>query len=951
MRKVIRQSCGRRPRCGVPLLGAALVCAALGAGVSSAVADTLGDLRAERRAAMQQRLAGTEKGAALAAFGLLVIPVDFADARLPDGWTATSLAPRLYAEEGESLRRYFEVASGGRLDLRVLTADPVHLTGTRRDYSDVDLNGFTRTRALATQSLEALAARGYRFRDADNDGPDLAPGTADDDGMVDGVLILHAGVGQENDPEDGLVQALQYYLEEPVYSGGVGASFYAVASLRSGPGIWAHETAHLLGLEDRYDPLLGAAGGSEVRSRGGLGRFSLMASGAWGTGGGWGAALPDAYSLLQLGWAEDTDVGYDTGAPDTLRSIVGGGRAARIWTHGRREDEHFLLEVRDPVAAAPFDAAVPGGQLLVYHVDESLPEGSWSDDGDRTWHLRVALVEADADDGLHLGREISDGVFDDGGLRDLFPGTTGQSAFGPLTTPSSRGYDGPSGVALTDITPIDGGVALTASHASLPDFTADFAVVANAVAIAVQATGPQYAAPDLVLTLMDDPAAWGTFAGGATSVTVELDQGADGLWRPSAAPAWQPAASVDDDASSRFRLTVRDGGLSQSTERVWCWGSNAAALDFAGAWPGAWTTDSDDGTAWQRWSAAAVRADGGPVLACTAAVHDGGGDWPDVRYANSGAATLTSAPLGSGVTAVRLVHAVDVEMLDALIGIDGGVVEWVAPDGRSVAAAPLDGWRGSIMTKAGHDLHGRNGVVGTMTLSADGTPVWRVDVVPLPADAGPGPWRLRLRFAADALWRGRGWFVAAIDPVTGDPAAAAWRAVWDGELAWNWPFPSAPALYLAESRDDIGTVWTGLLEAPASPLAGEQVLLALGGSPAARREVRVTADGPWGAVATAAVVVYADGGAVAPAVFGRPWPNPAAGGVRLDLEVPGPADASLRIYDVRGALVWRRAYPAGRWLVEWDGSDEHGRRLPSGTYFLRLEGSGPAMTRKVVLLR
>ena len=59
MRKVIRQSCGRRPRCGVPLLGAALVCAALGAGVSSAVADTLGGLRAERRAALQQRPAGT----------------------------------------------------------------------------------------------------------------------------------------------------------------------------------------------------------------------------------------------------------------------------------------------------------------------------------------------------------------------------------------------------------------------------------------------------------------------------------------------------------------------------------------------------------------------------------------------------------------------------------------------------------------------------------------------------------------------------------------------------------------------------------------------------------------------------------------------------------------------------------------------------------------------------
>ena len=233
--------------------------ACLGSAVAAADTDQilLHQLREMRRDQHRQLQLAPDKADGPAPFGLLVIPVDFADTRLPAGWdAATELNARLLEPGNESLRHYYQVASRDQVELRITTAPLIHLPLTRREYSDVGYQGFSRSRQLATEALLAVRALGLEFRSLDMDGPDGMPGSADDDGEVDGVLILHAGPGQENDAQDGLIQPLQFFLEEPVISGGIRASFYAVASLHSGPGIWAHETGHLLGMEDRYDPLL-----------------------------------------------------------------------------------------------------------------------------------------------------------------------------------------------------------------------------------------------------------------------------------------------------------------------------------------------------------------------------------------------------------------------------------------------------------------------------------------------------------------------------------------------------------------------------------------------------------------------------------------------------------------------------------------------------------------------
>lgn len=884
-----------------------------------------------------------------ARFGLLVIPVDFADHRLPPGWNPAVLAPRLGSADGQSLRRYFAVASAGRCELVPVLAPLVRLPGAAAEYSDIGFNGFSRSRKLAREALAAVAAAGFDLGLADLDGPDGRPRSGDDDGWVDGVLVLHAEVGQENDAQRGLVQALQYYLEEPVSARGVNAGAYAVASLRSGPGIWAHETAHLLGLEDRYDPLLPpATGAGDIAGAGGLGVFSLMAAGALGTGGGWNPSLPDAYSRALLGWCDVTTITDSPARGDTLRApAAGAAQAHRVWTQDGAGAEFLLLEARDPASAAPFDAALPGAGLVVLHVDEAVPEGRWLEDGPGAWHLRARLVEADGDDALRRGLSA-------GAAGDLFPGPGAVTELTPTSVPSSDGYGGPSGVAITGIGDGPGWVVHRTASAPQPwaRFEASWPGTGGERDLQFAAVLRGGQPGDLLLRVetVGDPA-WGALAGGSPA-EVALARGADGAWRPIQPVRFELAGEPPADAVTRFRYTLQGADLATAAaERAWAWAAGAATLDFAQVWPGEWTLEQPDGpgTAWRRWSGGESPASGGgPVLACTGENADPAA-WPDVAYTNRGRARLTSGPVSGDWAAVRLVHWVDVETLPGGVPMDGATVSWLAPDGSEIAAAPLGGWTARVDGSSGSALRGR-GSFGREPgeLDAGRRPVWRSDVVPLPA-AGPGPWRLRLEFAANDLWRARGWLVAALEPLPAAPAAAL---RWDDGLDWSelWPLVGEPPTFAVQARVPPDSTWTTIVTTQSAALPASQLLPLLPGPPRARCEVRVTGPAPWGTLALGPAVVYV-GPTTQPAALGLPWPNPAAAEVRFSLAAPVEGRVSLLVHDLAGRRVHAREIAPGVSFVVWDGRDERGRRLPAGTYIVRLTGAGPSPARKVVLAR
>ncbi|MEZ4649956.1 MAG: T9SS type A sorting domain-containing protein [Candidatus Eisenbacteria bacterium] len=86
-------------------------------------------------------------------------------------------------------------------------------------------------------------------------------------------------------------------------------------------------------------------------------------------------------------------------------------------------------------------------------------------------------------------------------------------------------------------------------------------------------------------------------------------------------------------------------------------------------------------------------------------------------------------------------------------------------------------------------------------------------------------------------------------------------------------------------------------------------------------------------------------------------PNPITDDTVISFRLPDESAANLSVFDVTGHRVWAmpgRTFEAGEHALMWNG-ERDGVRLPSGTYFIRLEvksrGGVSAETRKFVLLR
>ena len=84
-------------------------------------------------------------------------------------------------------------------------------------------------------------------------------------------------------------------------------------------------------------------------------------------------------------------------------------------------------------------------------------------------------------------------------------------------------------------------------------------------------------------------------------------------------------------------------------------------------------------------------------------------------------------------------------------------------------------------------------------------------------------------------------------------------------------------------------------------------------------------------------------------------PNPFNPQTTIRFELGRAARVKLRVFSVAGTLVRTladRSFPAGQQRIQWDGLDDRGHAVASGTYFLSLDADGTfAEARKVILLR
>lgn len=85
-------------------------------------------------------------------------------------------------------------------------------------------------------------------------------------------------------------------------------------------------------------------------------------------------------------------------------------------------------------------------------------------------------------------------------------------------------------------------------------------------------------------------------------------------------------------------------------------------------------------------------------------------------------------------------------------------------------------------------------------------------------------------------------------------------------------------------------------------------------------------------------------------------PNPSGGATLIRCRTIGGDPLEVTIYDPRGSSV--RAFrsvpaPAGEGVIafSWDGSDDRGRSVSSGTYFVRLRQGRVTATQRVTIVR
>jgi hypothetical protein len=84
------------------------------------------------------------------------------------------------------------------------------------------------------------------------------------------------------------------------------------------------------------------------------------------------------------------------------------------------------------------------------------------------------------------------------------------------------------------------------------------------------------------------------------------------------------------------------------------------------------------------------------------------------------------------------------------------------------------------------------------------------------------------------------------------------------------------------------------------------------------------------------------------------YPNPFNPATSIRYRLGRPAAVSLAVYDAAGQRVRdlvEATQPAGDYLVEWDGTNDAGQAVASGTYLYRLEADGFVQSRSLTLLK
>ncbi len=88
--------------------------------------------------------------------------------------------------------------------------------------------------------------------------------------------------------------------------------------------------------------------------------------------------------------------------------------------------------------------------------------------------------------------------------------------------------------------------------------------------------------------------------------------------------------------------------------------------------------------------------------------------------------------------------------------------------------------------------------------------------------------------------------------------------------------------------------------------------------------------------------------------LGQNYPNPFNPSTRFELSLPVRSEVRLTVFNILGERVKvlvERELAAGKYRVEWDGTNDNGRPVASGVYFYAFRAGDRILSRKMLLLR
>lgn len=294
---------------------------------------------------------------------LLMLLVNFSDTETTiDRQTIDNMMNQKGYNGIGSFKDYILEASDGKLDITTTVTDWIKIS---RPHDDFYYNEYgTNTYELILEALRLIDDE-YDFTKYDNN----------NDGYIDGIMVLHQGTGQESssNPHDIWSHSSQmfYFLNDEkkrTFDGKIFDAYtvepelvkeYNGNTVQTTIGVFCHEFTHNLGAPDYYDT-------SETGWIG-TGRWDLMANGSWNGDNGDRPAMINAYQRIDFGWLPEPEVLTEDMEIKDLEAVNISKKVYKITTN--ESYDYFLIENRQK-SANEFEAGLLGSGLLIYHINQ-----------------------------------------------------------------------------------------------------------------------------------------------------------------------------------------------------------------------------------------------------------------------------------------------------------------------------------------------------------------------------------------------------------------------------------------------------------------------------------------------------------------------------------------------------------------------------------------------------